>query len=387
MNNPVIIDVVRTPMGKAKHGSFKNTRPDELGYYAVKGLLERYPELDQNEIGDVIFGCAFPELEQGMNAARTIAIRAGIPKEVPAITVNRFCSSGLQAIAFANDNVKLGNADVIVAGGFESMSFIPLGGKKICPNPTLMESYPGYYLSMGVTAERVAELYNVTREKQDEFALRSFRNALRASDEGRFVDEIVPVEVTENGKTVQILKDDLKKNVTDKKVMTARPAFMANGTVTGSNSSQTTDGASATLIMTEEKARELNLKPMARMLSFAAVGVDPEIMGMGPAYAIPKALKKANLSIEDIDLFEINEAFASQAIACADVLGIDIERVNVNGGAIALGHPTGCTGSKLTATLLYEMKKRNVKYGIVSMCVGGGMGAAGVFEMLQNRKK
>ncbi|SHJ80766.1 3-ketoacyl-CoA thiolase [Dethiosulfatibacter aminovorans DSM 17477] len=382
MKNAVIVDVVRTPMGKAKYGSLSDVRPDEIAYFAIKGLFERYPMVDKNEIGDVILGCAFPELEQGMNAARTIAVRSGIPNRVPAITVNRYCSSGLQAISYGIDSVRLGYSDIVIAGGFESMSYIPLGGKKMCPNPELMKSYPEYYLNVGMTAEKVAELYEVTREMQDELAFRSFKNAERASNEGRFKDEIVPVFKEINGETKIIDKDDLKQNVTLEKVKNAKTAFMMGGTVTGSNSSQTTDGASVALIMSEEKADELGLKPMARLLAYAAEGCEPDLMGLGPMYAIPKALKMVDMEIEDIDLFEINEAFSAQAVACINELNIDPMKVNVNGGAIALGHPTGCTGARLTSTLLYEMKKQNLKYGVVSMCVGAGMGAAGVFEMV-----
>lgn len=382
MKNAVIIDVVRTPLGKAKYGSLADVRPDELGYFAIKGLLDRYPQVNKEEIGDVIMGCAFPELEQGMNAARTISVRAGIPNRVPAITINRYCSSGLQAISFGVDNIKLGHSDIVIAGGFESMSYIPLGGKKLCPNPEMLKTYPEYYLNVGMTAEKVAKLHSVTREMQDDLAFRSFANAEKAFKEGKFADEIVPVTKNNNGETKVVDTDDIKINVTLEKLQNAKPVFMQNGTVTGPNSSQTTDGASVALIMSEEKAAELGLKPIARLVSFAVEGCEPDLMGLGPIYAIPKALKRGNIKLEDVDLFEINEAFAAQAVACINELKIDPMKVNVNGGAIALGHPTGCTGSRLTSTLIYELQRRKQKYGVVSMCVGAGMGAAGVFEML-----
>lgn len=382
MYNAYIVEAVRTPMGRYKYGTLNSVRPDELGATAVRGLLGRVPQLNRNDIGDVILGCAFPELHQGWNAARTIAIRAGIPNNVPAITINRWCSSGLQSISYANDQIKLGYSDVVVAGGFESMSFIPLGGRLACPNPVLMETYPEYYLSMGLTAEKVASIYNITRKMQDDFAYRSFINAEKAITSGRFKDEIVPVEVAENGKTKIVEIDDIIFGITYEKITSARPVFKVNGTVTAPNSSKMTDAASAVLLMSERKMIELGLKPLAKLIAFAAVGVDPDIMGIGPIYAIPKALKMANMSINDIDLFEINEAFASQAVACVNELKINPEIVNVNGGGCALGHPTGCTGARLTTTLLNELKKRELKYGIVSMCVGAGQGAAGIFELM-----
>ncbi|NLC06544.1 MAG: thiolase family protein [Syntrophomonadaceae bacterium] len=378
MRKAVIVSAVRTPMGKAVRGSLKDVRPDELGAIAVRGCLDKVPQVDVNDIDDVILGCAFPELEQGYNAARTIAIRAGLPYSVPAMTINRFCSSGLQAIALGIHKVMVGGADVVVTGGFESMSMVPLGGTRVCPHPELIENYPEYYLSMGLTAEEVAKRFKVTREQQDEFAFRSFSKAEEAVKSGRFKEEIVPVKAD----AITVDTDDLKSNMTPEKIANARPAFKVGGTVTAHNSSQTTDGASALLIMSEKRANELDIKPLAVLKSFAVAGCDPEIMGIGPIYAIPKALKQANLDLQDIELIELNEAFAAQSVAVIRELGLNEEIVNVNGGAIALGHPLGATGAKLTTTLIYEMKKRNLKYGMVSMCIGGGMGAAAVFEML-----
>ncbi len=380
MKNAVIVSAVRTAMGRAKRGSFKDTRPDEICAAVIEGCLARIPELDKNEIDDVIMGCAFPELEQGFNVARTAAIRAGLPVEVPAITINRFCSSGLQAIALAFSTIKSGWGDVVIAGGIESMSCVPLGGMKACPNPELVENYPEYYLAMGLTAEVVAERFNISREMQDEFAFKSFRKAEQAVKSGRFKDEIVPVQIF--SKNISVDTDDLKDNMTAERIAASKPAFKKNGTVTASNASQTTDGASAFVIMSEEKAAALNLKPLATLKAFAVAGCDPEIMGVGPVYAIPKVLKRAKMSLAEIELIELNEAFASQSLYCMNELGLNPEIVNVNGGAIALGHPLGCTGAKITTTLLYEMEKRNLKYGLVSMCIGGGMGAAGIFEKL-----
>jgi len=379
MNNAVIVAAARSPMGRAR-GNLKDIRPDELAAQTVKGCLKKVPQLECAEIDDVIMGCAFPELEQGFNAARTIAIRAGIPNKAAAMTINRFCSSGLQAIALAVNEVMAGWADVVVAGGFESMSTIPLGGMKICPNPHLMENYPEYYLNMGLTAEEVALRYGITRQMQDEFAYRSYINAEKAVESGRFREETVPVEVSAGGKKRVIDRDELKSNITPEVIAAAKPVFKVNGTVTAHNTSQTTDGAGVAVIMSEKKAAELNIKPLALLKTFAVVGCDPDVMGIGPIYAIPKALKQAGMNLEDIQLIEINEAFAAQAVACVKTLGIDPELVNVNGGAIALGHPLGGTGAKLTATLLHEMEKRNLRYGMVSMCIGGGMGAAGIFE-------
>ncbi|TAH61846.1 MAG: thiolase family protein [Gottschalkiaceae bacterium] len=382
MNKAVIVSAVRTPLGRANRGSLKDIRPDELAAIAVKGSLDRIPNLDKNDVDDVIMGCAFPELEQGFNAARTIALRAGLPNTSSAMTINRFCSSGLQAVALGFQQVMAGWSDVVIAGGFESMSTIPLGGMKLCPNPYLMENYPEYYLAMGLTAEEVAKRYNVTREMQDKFAYNSFIKAEDAVKTGRFKDEIISVEIEINGAKRIVETDDLKDGITPDRLASSRPAFKLNGTVTGNNSSQMTDGASALVIMSERKAKELGLKPLATLKSFAVAGCDPDIMGIGPIYAIPKALKYADMELSDIQIIELNEAFAAQAIACIDELGINKEIVNKNGGAIALGHPLGATGARLTTSLIYEMEKRDLKYGLVSMCIGGGMGAAGIFERL-----
>ncbi|SDZ36159.1 acetyl-CoA acyltransferase [Proteiniborus ethanoligenes] len=382
MNKAVIVSAVRTPLGRANRGSLKDIRPDELAAIAVKGSLDRIPNLDKNDVDDVIMGCAFPELEQGFNAARTIALRAGLPNTSSAMTINRFCSSGLQAVALGFQQVMAGWSDVVIAGGFESMSTIPLGGMKLCPNPYLMENYPEYYLAMGLTAEEVAKRYNVTREMQDKFAYNSFIKAEDAVKTGRFKDEIISVEIEINGAKRIVETDDLKDGITPDRLASSRPAFKFNGTVTGNNSSQMTDGASALVIMSERKAKELGLKPLATLKSFAVAGCDPDIMGIGPIYAIPKALKYADMELSDIQIIELNEAFAAQAIACIDELGINKEIVNKNGGAIALGHPLGATGARLTTSLIYEMEKRDLKYGLVSMCIGGGMGAAGIFERL-----
>lgn len=382
MNKAVIVSATRTPLGKSGNGSLKDIRPDELAAFAVKGVLDNAPGLDKSLIDDVIMGCAFPESEQGFNAARTIALRAGLSNTTSAMTINRFCSSGLQAIALGFQQIMVGWSDVVIAGGFESMSMIPMGGMRLRPNPYLIENYAEYYLSMGLTAEKVAKKYNVGRDMQDEFAYDSFVKAEEAAKTERFKDEITAVSINVNETKKTIDKDDLKCEMTLERITKSRPAFMLNGTVTGNNSSQTTDGASALVIMTEKMAQELSLRPLATLKSFAVAGCDPDIMGMGPIYAIPKALKYAGLELNDIQLIELNEAFASQAVACINELGINMDIVNVNGGAIALGHPLGATGARLTTSLIYEMEKRDLKYGLVSMCIGGGMGAAGIFERL-----
>ncbi len=392
MREAVIVAGVRTAVGKAPRGILKDTRPDELGAAVVSELVKRVPNLNLAEIDDVIMGCAFPEAEQGMNVARNILLRAGLPKSVPGMTVNRYCSSGLQTIAIAAEKIMAGFADVVIAGGVESMSMIPMGGLKPAPNPWLMENMPEAYMAMGNTAEEVAKRFNVTREEQDQFALRSHMLAAKAIDEGKQKDEIVPIKVKKTyvnskGKLVTeefVFDTDegVRRDTTLEALAKLKPAFNVNGTVTAGNSSQTSDGAAAVLVMSREKADELGVKPLAKFVSFAVAGVDPDIMGIGPKVAIPKALKLAGLSLAEIDLFEINEAFASQAVYVVRELGIDLNKVNVNGGAIALGHPLGCTGSKLTVSLLNELKRQNKKYGVVSMCIGGGMGAAGVFEML-----
>ena len=390
MKNAVIVSAVRTAVGKAPKGALRSTRPDDLAAIAIKGALARVPQLDLKEVEDVIIGCAMPEGEQGMNVARIAALRAGLPIESAAFTVNRFCASGLQSIALAGDRIRAGGADVIVAGGAESMSMVPMTGNKPSMNPWLEENYPGTYTTMGLTAERVAKHYGISREESDEFALASHKKALAAQAAGKFDDEIVTVPVSF---TVPDEKSKLKTTETQFKtdegpradtsleaLAKLRPAFHVKGVVTAGNSSQTSDGAAAAVIMSEERAAALGLKPMLRYLSFAYAGCMPEEMGIGPVYAIPKALKMAGLTLDQIDLFELNEAFAAQSLAVIKTLGIDREKVNVNGGAIALGHPLGCTGAKLTATLLREMDRRKSRYGMVTMCVGGGMGAAGIFE-------
>lgn len=392
MKSAVIVTGVRTAVGKAKRGALKNMRPEDMGAAVIQELLNRTPNLPLEEIDDVIIGCAFPEGEQGMNMARNIVLRAGLPDSVPGMTINRYCSSGLQTISLAAERIMLGQADVIIAGGVESMSLIPMTGHKLSPNPWLMENRPEIYMSMGITAEKVASRFNVTREEQDEFAARSHHRAAKAIAEGKFKDEIVPITIREryldenNKIAVKERVFDTDEGVrpdTNVEVLAKlKPAFHAQGTVTAGNSSQMSDGAAAVLVMSEDKAKELGLTPILRYRSFAVAGVAPEVMGIGPVYAIPKALKLAGISLEDVGLFEINEAFASQAVYCVRELGIDPDKVNVNGGAIALGHPLGCTGTKLTVTLMNEMKRTNTRYGVVSMCIGGGMGAAGVFELV-----
>jgi acetyl-CoA acyltransferase len=392
MRDAVIVSSVRTACGKAPRGTLRATRPDDLGAVAVKGALERVPNLDRKEVEDVIIGCAMPEAEQGMNVARVVSLRAGLPIESSAMTINRYCSSGLQSIALAADRIRGGGAEVIVAGGTESMSFVPMGGNKISINPWLMEHYPDSYLSMGLTAERVARHYGISREAADEFALASHQKALAAQAAGKFECEIVPVPVTftvPDGKSkpkkteIEFKVDEGPRADTSREALAKlKPAFHAKGIVTAGNSSQTSDGAAAAVVMSAERAAALGIRPLARLLSFAYAGCLPEEMGVGPVYAVPKALKLAGLTLDQIDLIELNEAFAVQALAVIQTLGLDMAKVNVNGGAIALGHPLGCTGAKLTATVLQELKRRNAKYGMVTMCVGGGMGAAGIFESL-----
>jgi acetyl-CoA acyltransferase len=394
MKQAVIVSAVRTAVGKAPKGTLRSTRPDDLGAFAVRGAMERVPELDAKEVEDVIIGCAMPEAEQGMNMARIVSLRASLPIEAAAMTINRYCASGLQSIALAAERIRGGSAEVIIAGGAESMSFVPFGGNKIAVNPWLVDKYPNSYLSMGLTAERVANHYGITREESDSFALASHRKALKAQENGNFDDEIVPVHVKSttvngNGKPTEKEKEfrvdeGPRADTSAEALAKLRPAFHAQGVVTAGNSSQTSDGAAAAVVMSEERAQALGIKPMARFVSYAYAGCLPEEMGIGPVYAIPKALKLAGLTLEDIDIIELNEAFAAQSLAVIKTLGLDPEKVNVNGGAIALGHPLGCTGAKLTATLLREMKRRGSSYGLVTMCVGGGMGAAGIFENLQN---
>jgi len=391
MPEAVIVDCLRTPVGKSGRGTLRNTRPDDLAALVIRALLERYPQVGSGDIEDVILGCAMPEGESGMNMARIAALRAGLPHSVPGVTINRFCSSGLQAIAMAADRIRAGSADILIAGGSESMSMIPMSGNKFAPNPWFVDNRPEIYMGMGLTAEQVRERYGVTREQADEFALRSHQNAIKAQSEGNFDNEIVPVDVEitiPNGSrpTVQkwsFTKDEGPRADTSLEALAKlKPVFKANGTVTAGNSSQTSDGAAAALIMSKAKAKDLGLKPRARFVSFAVGGVPPEIMGIGPVVAIPKALKQAGILLEKIDVIELNEAFAAQALAVIQECGLDIDKVNPNGGAIALGHPLGCTGAKLTATILREMERNDLQYGMVTMCVGGGQGAAGIFERL-----
>ena len=390
MRDAIIAAAVRTAIGKAPRGALRAMRPDDLVAFAINGALERVTQLDRSEIEDVILGCAMPEAEQGLNIARVASFRAGLPVECSAMTINRFCSSGLQSIAMAAERIRGGGAEAIVAGGVESMSFVPMGGNKTSLNPWLVENYPGSYLSMGLTAERLAKHYGITREQADEFAYESHQKALAAIAAGRFADEIVPVPVTTitldaKGKarateTVFRVDEGPRADTSLEALARLKPAFHAKGTVTAGNSSQMSDGAAAAVVMSAERAAQLGVPAMARFVAFATAGCDPEEMGIGPVFAVPKALKMAGLTLEQIDLIELNEAFAVQALSVIKVLGLDPARVNVNGGAIALGHPLGCTGAKLTATLLHEMPRRKAKYGMVTMCVGGGMGAAGIFE-------
>jgi len=379
MPEAVIVSSVRTAVGKAGKGALARTRPDDLAAEVIRGALARVPAVTADMVDDVILGCAMPEAEQGMNVARIASLLAGIPPSASAMTVNRFCSSGLQAIALAHDAIAGGRAQVAVAGGTESMSLIPMGGHKISPNPSLLERSPDTYLGMGMTAELVARKYGIDRERADAFALRSHQRAVAAIDGGRFTEETVPVAV--NGRSFDT--DEGPRRDTDARALAKlRPAFSAEGSVTAGNSSQMSDGAAASILMSAERAKDLGLTPLARLVTYAVAGVPPEIMGIGPIEAIPRALRQAGLSLSDIDLIELNEAFATQALAVIEALGLDPDKVNVNGGAIALGHPLGCTGAKLTAQILSELARRGGRYGLVTMCVGGGMGAAGIFERL-----
>jgi acetyl-CoA acyltransferase len=393
MAEAVLVSAVRTAVGRAPRGALSTTRPDDLASIALRGALDRVGGLDTSEIDDVILGCAQPEGEQGWDVARWAILRAGLPVEVPGATVNRLCASGLEAIAQADHRIRSGGAKAILAGGVESMSLLPFGGLKPSPNPWMAEHYPASLLTMGLTAERVARHYNVSREDQDAFALASHQKALAAQAAGRFADELIPVTVTtaipgkkagkpEVSETVFAADEGPRADTSAAALAKLKPAFHAQGSVTAGNSSQTSDGAAACVLMEAGRARELGIQPLARMVSYAIVGCLPEEMGIGPVTAIPKALARAGLKLEDIGLIELNEAFAAQSLAVIRTLGLDPEKVNVNGGAIALGHPLGCTGAKLTATLLQEMKARSVRYGMVTMCVGGGMGAAGIFERL-----
>lgn len=387
MEQAVVVDCLRTAVGKSGRGTLKNTRPDDMAAAVIRRLLEKYREVPPDEVDDVILGCAMPEAESGMNMARIAGLRAGLPDMVPGVTINRFCSSGLQAIAMAADRIRSGSAQIIFAGGAESMSMIPMSGNKFAPNPWLVDNHPQIYMGMGLTAEEVQRKYNISREDQDRFAYRSHQNALSAQAAGKFQDEIVSLgisTVTLDGEKKTVFeKDEGPRGDTSLEALAKlRPVFDTTGSVTAGNSSQTSDGAAAALVMSESKAQELGLKPMARFVSFAVAGVPPEIMGIGPVVAIPKALAMAGLKLHDIDVIELNEAFAVQALAVIRQVGIDPDKVNLNGGAIALGHPLGCTGAKLTATLLRELKRRGSRYGMVTMCVGGGQGAAGIFESL-----
>jgi len=391
MREVVLVSAVRTAVGRAIKGTLRATRPDELAAVAIKGALERVPELDAKEVEDVILGCAMPEAEQGMNVARIAALRAGLPVEVSAMTINRFCSSGLQSIAMAAERIASGGAEVIIAGGTESMSLVPMGGHKISPNPWLVEHYPDSYLSMGLTAERLARRFAISRDAADEFSLRSHRKALAAIQAGKFEEEIVPVPVsfsTPNGskpkkQKITFKTDEGPRADTSLEALSSlKPAFHAKGTVTAGNSSQMSDGAAAAIVISLDRAKALGIKPLVRYVSFATAGYRPEEMGLGPVFAIPKALKLAGLKLSEIDVIELNEAFAAQALAVIQEGELDISRINPNGGGIALGHPLGCTGAKLTASIIRELKRRNARYGLVTMCVGGGMGAAGIFENL-----
>ncbi|WP_101843157.1 acetyl-CoA C-acetyltransferase [Halobacillus sp. Marseille-P3879] len=391
MKEAVIVAGARTPVGRAKKGSLANTRPDDLAAITIKETLKRAGNYEGN-IDDVIIGCAMPEAEQGMNMARNIAGLAGLHYKVPAITINRYCSSGLQSIAYAAEKIMLGHSDTAIAGGAESMSLIPMGGHVIKPNVQLVENAPEYYMSMGHTAEEVANRFKISRADQDEFAAQSHRRAEAAIKEGKFQDEVVPVEVTSrtvasDNKVYESVStfsmdEGVRPGTTVDVLGKLKPAFSVTGSVTAGNSSQMSDGAATVLVMEQEKAKAEGLTPLVKFRSFAVAGVEPEVMGVGPIEAVPKALKIAGLQLEDIGLFELNEAFASQSLQVIRELGLDINKVNVNGGAIALGHPLGCTGTKLTLSLIHEMKRRNEQFGVVTMCIGGGMGAAGVFELI-----
>ena len=393
MQDAVIVAATRTAAGKAPNGTLKTVRPDEMAAAVIAEVLRRAPGIDPSEIDDVMLGCAMPEAELGVNVARIACLRAGIPVSASAVTINRFCSSGLQSIAFAAERVMCGSAQCVIAGGTESMSMVPMGGNKVAPNPALVDSYPDVYLSTGLVAENHARESGISREEQDAFALRSHQRALAAIDAGRFVDEITPLAfrittpahgagARESRELTFAVDEGPRRDTSAEALAKLRPAFHVTGTVTAGNSSQTSDGAAAVLVTSGELARARGLEPLARFVSFATAGVEPERFGIGPVPAIRKALKLAGLSLDQIDLVELNEAFAAQVLACLRELPIDPERLNVNGGAIALGHPLGCTGAKLTTSILYEMRRRNVRYGVVSMCVGGGMGTAGIFERL-----
>ena len=391
MHEAVIVDCLRTAVGKAPKGTLRETRPDDLTAIVIQALLAKYPQIPRDEIEDLILGCATPEGESGMNMARVAALRAGLPHTVTGVTINRFCSSGLQAIAMAGDRIRAGGASILLAGGAESMSMLPMGMQRVAPNPWMVDNLPEIYINMGLTAENLQRQYNIPRERADQFAYRSHQNALKAQASGNFDDEIVPVDVEStvlvDGKPVTkkfvFNKDEGPRADSSVEALgKLRPVFHVTGTVTAGNSSQTSDGASIAIVMSATRAKELGLKPKARYVSFATGGVPPELMGIGPVVAIPKALALAGLKLSDIGVIELNEAFAVQALAVMDQAGLDMDKVNLNGGALALGHPLGCTGAKLTATILREMERGQSRYGMVTMCVGGGQGAAGIFERL-----
>ena len=388
MQDAVIVSAARTAVGKAPAGALRTVRPDDMAAAVIKESLRRAPGVDAREVSDVIIGCAMPEAEQGLNVARIASLRAGIPVDAAAVTINRFCSSGLQSIAFAAERIMCGFADAIVAGGTESMSMVPMGGNKVSPNPSLVDSYPDVYLSTGLVAENHAREAGISRDEQDAFALRSHERALAAIDAGRFADEITPLTFSTVNNSLDVREvtfaqdEGPRRDTSASALAKLRPAFHATGTVTAGNTSQTSDGAAAVLVTSADFAKARGLKPLARFVSFATAGVEPERFGIGPVPAVRKALKTSGLTLNDMDLVELNEAFAAQVLACLRELPIDADRLNVNGGAIALGHPLGCTGAKLTTTLLYEMQRRRARYGLVTMCVGGGMGAAGIFERM-----
>ncbi|MCL6611101.1 MAG: acetyl-CoA C-acyltransferase [Peptococcaceae bacterium] len=391
MQEAVIVSAVRTAVGKAPRGKLRNTRPEHMAAAVLKEALARVPALDPAEIEDVLFGCSFPEAEQGMNVGRMINLLAGLPQSVAGATINRFCSSGLESIAVGATRIMSGMVDVFVAGGVESMSLVPMGGNKLSPDPELIRICPEAYMGMGLTAENVAEKYGITREDQDAFAVSSHAKAAKAIAEGKFKEEIVPLTVVEKQWAGNKIKEKsfifdtdegVRPDTTMEGLARLKPVFRAGGTVTAGNSSQTSDGAACVVLMSRRKAESLGIKPLAVFRGYAVGGCPPELMGIGPIVAIPKALKVAGITKEQVDIFELNEAFAAQALACIKTLELDINKINLNGGAVALGHPLGCTGSKLTATLLHEMKRRKARYGVVSMCIGGGMGAAGVFELV-----
>ncbi|MGH9354808.1 MAG: acetyl-CoA C-acyltransferase [Terriglobia bacterium] len=392
MREAWIVAIARTAVGKAPRGTLRATRPDDMAAAVIQELLRRVPQLQPAGVEDVILGCAAPEAEQGSNVARIAALRAGLPVSCSAMTINRFCSSGLQSIALAAERILAGFGEIVIAGGAETMSLVPMGGRHFSPNPRLIDSYPDVYLSMGLTAENLARKYEITREKQDEFSLRSHQRAIAAIDGGKFRNEVVPLEVVEASlsedgkpsvrKTIFNTDEGPRRDTSFEALASLKPAFRAHGTVTAGNSSQMSDGAAAAVVMSAAKAQALGIKPLARFVSYATAGVLPEEMGIGPVHAIPKALTLAGLAVDDIDLIELNEAFAAQALTVMQLASLDPDKTNVNGGAVALGHPLGCTGAKLAATLLNEMKRRQARYGMVTMCVGGGMGAAGIFENL-----